>query len=145
MSEKKLERDEKGRFLKGHKETVGNDNASKYKAEYPDLVISFMHERIEKGEIPFLQDFAVDVADVDEDTICNWAEKYPCFRNSIKKFLTKQKAILMQKGANGEANANFVARLLSIIHGMNEKTETDIRMNANAEVGVRIEVVDSTK
>ena len=139
MSEKKLERDEKGRFLKGHKETIGNDNASKYKDEYPDLVISFMNEQIDKGLIPFLQDFAVDVADVDEDTICNWTEKYPCFRNSIKKFLTKQKAILMQKGANGEANANFVARLLSIIHGMNEKTETENTVTLNVKLDREID------
>lgn len=144
MSEKKLERDEKGRFLKGHKEGVGEAFASKYKEDYASLMVIWFEAEIGEGRHPTVEGFAKSIG-VTSATVINWSEKFPHFLIAKKKCEDMQLNDLIQGGLTERYNPSFTKFVLSACHGMREKTESEVNMNANAEVGVRIEVVDSTK
>lgn len=139
------DRDAKGMFVEGNQVGIGNDNACKYKDEYADLLLNWFKQQIDEGGMPTFEDFAVDVLDVAPNTLDNWAEKYPRFAVAKEKALAKQRAWLCKGGLSEKLNPSFTKFVLSACHGMREKTESDVNMNANAEVGVRIEVVDKVE
>lgn len=118
-------RDEKGRFVKGNKASLNFDNASKYKEEYCDLIVSWFSKKIDEGDIPTLEDFAVDVLDVTPLTLDHWAEKFPQFKFAKEKALAKQRSLLTKGGLSEKFNPSFTKFVLSACHGMSEKTETD--------------------
>ena len=139
MSEKKLERDEKGRFLKGHKESVGEAFASKWDDRYTDMVMPWIREQIASGILPTRYDFAVDVCGVTNDTLINWEKKYPQFRREMEKFDNKQLAIIIRGGADGTINPTFAAKLLNLLHGLTEKTETENTVTLNVKLDREID------
>ena len=137
-------RDEKGRFTFGNPSNPGNDFASKYKDEYCDKMLEFFEECEKDGVYPSFAKFARMIG-VHESTLRIWAESNPRFHSIKDDCEGIQKDILVQNALIERYNPGFTKFLLSANHGMREKTESDVNMNANAEVDVRIEVVDKVE
>ena len=132
-------RDEKGRFTAGNQASLNLDNASKYKEEYCDLIVSWFSKMIEDGEIPTLEDFAVDVLDITPLTLDHWAEKFPLFKVAKEKALAKQRSLLVKGGLSEKLNPSFTKFVLSACHGMREKTETDSSITLNIAMNREID------
>lgn len=118
-------RDEKGRFTKGNPSNPGNDFASKYNPEYDDRMIEWFKQRLEEGKYPTFERFAVFELGVDDDTLDNWANKFPGFRRAKKICESMQIADLKEGGLEERYNSAFTKFVMSACHGLSEKTETD--------------------
>lgn len=66
---------------------------------------------------------------VNEDTIVEWAKKYPEFKELYIELKTKQREMLIQGAVFSDTwkvNPGFAKFLLNVNYGMVEKTHTDI-------------------
>lgn len=104
--------------------------------------VKWYNNKVETNSVTFLEDLAVNVLDVDEDTITNWA-KYATdkqwmakqtpaqrklvrsFSELIKKVKTNQKYFLKVKGLADKGNAMAIF-LLKANHGLVETSRHEL-------------------
>lgn len=135
------ERKENGQFQKGNeigKETrFKSGNAyvikSKYKDEYCDAMLAyFMNEEI---VFPTFEDFASSIG-VLAETLKNWCEYHPRFRDTHARCTEIQKHRLLVGGLTERFNAQIVKFLAINNHGMKEKIEQNFKGDAVLNVNI---------
>lgn len=136
---------ENGRFEKGNeigKEkrfTEGNLISSKYNAEYCDEMLAyFMDENI---TFPTFEDYASRIGVIAE-TLKNWCEKHPRFRDIHARCTEIQKHRLLVGGLTEKFNAQIVKFLAINNHGMKEKIEQKIDSDNNTAITIEIKEVN---
>jgi hypothetical protein len=138
-------RDEKGRFLEGHKISEGNNGGrpSEYDEEkYCSLVKDYLKEardkigqfhktrgdksntfqRYIKVDLPTIEKFSKFV-NIPLRTIYEWSDKYPKFSQALEEIKEEQKNRLLDKGLSGDYNPLITKLILSANHNMTEKIE----------------------
>lgn len=86
----------------------------------------------ENMELPTVEGLALAL-DVNDDTIVEWAKKYPDFSATLKKLVFKQKNQLMNDGMYGgkEINSAMAIFLLKANHGMKDGEGTYVQVNVS--------------
>lgn len=101
---------------------------TKYEDRFVEEVVKYLKTcGREQTKIPKRVDVAL-LLDVTEDTLNNWAKVHEEFLNVLIRVDMAQKAQLMDDGMYGgkEINPRIAQFLLTVNHGMVEKTNTDI-------------------
>ena len=78
----------------------------------------------EQTSLPTIQGFALHLG-VDDETLTEWAKKYPDFSATLKRLKHLQAKQLIDDGIYGgkEVNATIVKLLLQNNHGMKERVD----------------------
>lgn len=100
----------------------GNTAASKYKADYCEQMLAFFKD--EDCDYPTFELFAETIG-VTNDTLLNWREKYPRFRNIYARCKNIQKGRTVAGGMTGRYNPQIVKFMAINNFGMVEKVESD--------------------
>lgn len=79
-----------------------------------------------KVKLPTLEGFSLYI-DASLRVLADWEARYPEFLRALDKIRSAQKERLIEKGLSGDYNPTIAKLILSSNHGMNEKTETDIK------------------
>lgn len=69
---------------------------------------------------------------VHRDTLYEWAKIHPELSDTLQHIKTEQAKQLINKGLSGDYNSTIAKLILSVNHGMAEKTETDITSGGKA-------------
>ena len=128
-------RAEGGRFAKGN--TVGEETrfknghtlSSTYDESYPEDLIKYFREKIEEGDVPFLEMWAVS-KNLSYRTVMLWSKnedgKHAQFAYAYEQCKCMQSYALMHGGLKGSLQARIVEFLLKNMHGMKDKVENEI-------------------
>jgi hypothetical protein len=133
------DRDDKGRFVKGHSKRFaeGNDAASKYKDEYCERMLAWFISE----EHPFPQfTFFAEELGVGERTLLNWCTEHPRFADYYARCKQIQLAKINEGTMFRQFDPSFAKFLAINCHGMKEKVEQDVK--ADATITVKITEVD---
>lgn len=106
---------------------------TKYRTKFikaVDKYINLVIQENKTAETPYdrklitKEEFAMSIG-VDDETLDNWAEKYPKFFGAMAKIMNMQKLQLLNDGTYGgkEVNSTIVKLILQNNHGMKEKTD----------------------
>ena len=94
---------------------------TKYKPEFCDLTKYLKHCQAKK-ELPSLTGYAVYLH-IAEATIQNWGKEHDEFLASLRKLLTIEKQVLMNRGLTGDYNSTITKLILSSNFGMTERVD----------------------
>lgn len=97
---------------------------TKYRDDFPALIIQHFTEEIANGRLPFLSKFARLQAMVCEDTAIEWCKEHPDFSEAYKIAKNMQKEFLIQGGLEGKLNSSSWIFTAKNIAGMRDQTET---------------------
>lgn len=112
----------------------GNTKAAKYLPEYGEQMISYF--KTHEG-FPTFELFAEKIG-VTNDTLLNWRDKYPRFRNYYARCKNIQKGNLIE-GAMAERYNPAFAKFIAINnHDMKDKVEADINKENGYEVNIHV-------
>lgn len=133
-----------GRFEKGN--TIGKETrfkpdntiSSKYRPDYAAQMLEWFRARADGRDYPTFELFA-DSIDVTDDTLKNWCENHPRFRNAYTRCQNIQKGVLLRGGVLDVFNANIVKFVAENCHGMREKTETENSVTFRLETSDEID------
>ena|SRR5947209_6723164 len=84
-----------------------------------------------KMKIPFIEEFALTVLNVDDDTVVEWAKKYPDFSVAIKKIMSLQQLRLTQR-CLGKNPAGSIF-LLKVNHDKKDRVVVEGMGNGNQD------------
>jgi hypothetical protein len=131
--------EKQGKFEKGNqigKETrfkPGHAMSRKYKPSYPESLVEYGRDCVEKGIPPLKEEWASQ-HHVDIRSLFNWVNEYPHFSAAMHEFEGLQKGDLIRNGLLGRYNPQIVKFLLSANHGMSEKAVNDTTVTYKIEV-----------
>lgn len=119
---------------------------SKYQESFCDELDKYLETTgKEQTSLPTKQGFALWLG-VDDETLLEWAKKYPEFSATFKRLQQIQAKQLIDDGIYGgkEVNATIVKLLLQNNHGMREKIDSDVTSGGEKLEGLVI-VKDGNK
>lgn len=126
------QRDERGRFVKGHEPLEGagfqpgNLESSKYDAKYPeDMKMHFKQVACE-GNYPTFESYADEIG-VTVRTLENWCGSYDAFKDAYDACKNLQKGSLIEGAMMGRFNPTFAKFVAVNCHGMKEKVESEVK------------------
>lgn len=95
---------------------------------------------LEQMELPTVEGLAL-LLDVHDDTLVDWGEKYPEFKNVMKKLMLKQKHLLINGGAFGgkEINIAMFIFLLKANHGMIETERRELVGKDGEDIKIKLD------
>ena len=127
------DRDDKGRFTKGHSKRFeeGNDAASKYKDEYCERMLEWFAS--EERPFPQFIFFALEIG-VDNTTLINWCKEHPRFQTYYEKCKQIQLGKLMEGAMFKQFDPSFSKFVAINCHGMKEKVEQDTVVKVKMEL-----------
>jgi hypothetical protein len=107
-----------------------------------DLYVDSAWKDFDGGEDIFPSvEALVDYLNVSERSIYNWRDAHPEFMQTLERLKRKQKRILQNKSAKNEYNATISKLILSVNHGMVEKTATDLTSSDGSMKPTSIELI----
>ena len=139
--EGKRQRDERGRFVKGHKMEEGtgfepgNLEASKYQPRFCADMLRFFDDIYAEGNYPTFEMFASTI-DVTARTLENWVKVYPEFDDAYTACKNKQRGALLEGAMAGRFNATFAKFVAVNCHGMKEKVDVDDKHSGGLKISV---------
>ena len=102
---------------------------TKYTPDFIEEIDNYLQTMVgrEQTKLPTRYSFAQYIG-VNDDTLDDWAAKYPDFLRAIKKIERAQKEQLMDDGLYGgkEVNPAMAIFLLKVNHGMIETQRTEL-------------------
>ena len=113
--------------------------SSKYKAEYADLLIRYIDERLSEDKKPTLFEFMKRVDVYDRNTISRWAKEHKEFGRADEMYMEASRSVIVEKALSGAFDASFSKFLLSCDYGMKEKTQVDVG-NADGSESFRVDI-----
>ena len=137
----KKQRDERGRFVKGHEPLEGagfqpgNLIPSKYQKKFCSEMLAFFDRVYAEGNYPTFEMFA-DEIEVTAATLANWAAAYPEFEEAYTACKNKQRGALLEGAMAGRFNATFAKFVAVNCHGMKEKVEVDDKHSGGLKISV---------
>lgn len=142
------DRDEHGRFLKGHdigKETrfdFDNAAAVKYKDEYADKIVAWFAEKAElDADYPTFERFAREIGVIHE-TMREWAKHFARFRSAYEACKDIQREVLAVRTLGRMYEPSF-AKFLAINNlGMVDQTSVQVQGDTDKPLAVDIRIVD---
>ena len=138
---KERQRDERGRFVKGHSMEEGagfepgNLEASKYQKKFCADMLRFFDDVYAEGNYPTFEMFASTI-DVTARTLENWAGVYHEFSDAYTACKNKQRGALLEGAMAGRFNATFAKFVAVNCHGMKEKVEVDDKHSGGFKICV---------
>ena len=141
QGEGKRQRDERGRFVKGHDRPEGagfqpgNLESSKYDAKYPEDMKIYFRQISDEGNYPTFEGYA-DSIGVTARTLENWCEAHPLFKDAYDFCKNKQRGALLEGAMAGRFNATFAKFVAVNCHGMKEKIESDVKGSGSFNISV---------
>lgn len=111
----------------------GNAAALKYRAEYADEMLEYFASA--EVVFPTFEEFASRLG-VISDTLRNWRDAHPRFRDAYARCAELQKHRLIVGGLTESFNPHIVKFLAINNHGMKEKTEQDVHADGDFKVTV---------
>ena len=135
------QRDERGRFVKGHEPLEGagfqpgNLIPSKYQKNFCSEMLAFFDRVYAEGNYPTFEMFA-DEIEVTAATLANWAAAYPEFEEAYTACKNKQRGALLEGAMAGRFNATFAKFVAVNCHGMKEKLEVDDKHSGGFKISV---------
>src|SRR3990167_8543412 len=78
---------------------------TKYRDDFPALLLAYFDEQIAAEKLPFLSRFARKIAGVCEDTAIEWTKEHLEFSEAYKIAKKMQKEFLIENGLVGKYNA----------------------------------------
>ena len=135
------QRDERGRFVKGHSMEEGagfepgNLEASKYQEKFCADMLRFFDDVYAEGNYPTFEMFASAI-DVTARTLENWAGVYPEFSDAYTACKNKQRGALLEGAMAGRFNATFAKFVAVNCHGMKEKVEGELKGSGGFKICV---------
>ena len=141
QGEGKRQRDERGRFVKGHDRPEGagfqpgNLESSKYDAKYPEDIKIYFKQIYDEGNYPTFEGYA-DSIGVTARTLENWCEAHPLFKDAYDFCKNKQRGALLEGAMAGRFNATFAKFVAVNCHGMKEKVESEIKGSGSFNISV---------
>lgn len=137
------QRDEKGKFIKGNTSGFKENNkyACKYKEEYCQELLDFFNvpvvQSIEEKRIitnfPTFELFAFNLK-VTMETLINWCNQYPSFKDAYAQAKQKQKAMLVEGAVRGLYDANFAKFMAVNNFDMSDKKEVDQKVSGDLAI-----------
>ncbi len=112
----------------------GNTKAVKYCPEYGEQMISYF--KTYEG-FPTFELFAENIG-VTNDTLLNWRDKYPRFRNCYARCKNIQKGNLIEGAMAEKYNPTFAKFIAINNHDMKDKVEADINKENGYEVNIHV-------
>ena len=104
---------------------------SEYKEEYIPMVTKYIKEtkdKVTKGKLkvslPTIEGFSIYL-DVSKKTLYNWGGEHKEFLHALGEIEREQKKRLLDMGLSGDYNSTIAKLILSVNHGMSEKSEVD--------------------
>lgn len=137
----KKQRDERGRFVKGHEPLEGagfqpgNLIPSKYQKKFCSEMLAFFDRVYAEGNYPTFEMFADEIK-VTAATLANWAAAYPEFEEAYTACKNKQRGALLEGAMAGRFNATFAKFVAVNCHGMKEKVEVDDKHSGGFKISV---------
>lgn len=100
----------------------------------------------EQMTLPTIEGFSLWL-DVDDETLTEWAKRYPTFSATLSRLKKLQKQQLTNDGIYGgkEVNATIVKLLLQNNHGMREKTDLTSDGEKLEAPHITLDISDSRK
>lgn len=135
------QRDERGRFVKGHTMVEGagfepgNLEASKYQKKFCADMLRFFDDVYAEGNYPTFEMFASSIG-VTARTLENWVRAYPEFSDAYTACKNKQRGALLEGAMAGRFNATFAKFVAVNCHGMKEKVEVDDKHSGGLDISV---------
>ena len=134
LPKKEVQKNPVGRPTKYKNSFVGS--VDKYLETCEDEEVTFQKgygatdsfQRIVKVKLPTREGFCRFI-NIGTSTMDVWEDKYPEFRDALRKIDTLQKERLISKGLSGDYNSTIAKLMLSSNHNMIEKKSTDHTTN----------------
>ena len=102
---------------------------TKYTEEYVDRILKYVKET----DIPVVEEVALEL-DLDDDTIVEWAKKYPLFSAAYKKLKQKQRMALLKYSLNKEYATAGAIFQLKVNHNMIESEKRILAGDKNEPI-----------
>lgn len=99
-----------------------NGRPTKYKKEYPQLVLEYIKECQNKEELPFVVEFAHRIG-VNKDTIYQWCKINKGFSDSIRVLNEASELMLVKSGIKRKYDPSFARFILAANHGYVETSK----------------------
>lgn len=137
----KKQRDERGRFVKGHTPLEGagfqpgNVESLKYDPKYPEDMKLYFKQVSTEGNYPTFENYA-DSIDVTVRTLENWCEAYPLFKDAYDACKNLQKGTLIEGAMLGRYNPTFAKFVAVNCHGMKEKVESEVKGSGGFNISI---------
>lgn len=139
--EGKRQRDERGRFVKGHEPLEGagfqpgNLESSKYDAKYPEDMKRHFRQVALEGNYPTFESYADEIG-VTVRTLENWCTAYEPFKDAYEACKNLQKGSLIEGAMMGRFNPTFAKFVAVNCHGMKEKFESEFKGSGGFNISV---------
>lgn len=118
-----------------------NQNASKYKDEYPEAMIAWFRATAEDGlTYPTFEGFA-DSIGVLTATLRNWRE-HDCFDLAYARCLDIQRRLILQRALDRTYDSNFAKFVATNNLGMIEQSAVTVQGDAEKPLSVEISIRD---
>lgn len=91
-----------------------------YSSETLSKTFEYLQRCIDKKDIPYVEELAIEILGVDDDTLVEWAKEHPEFSAAIKELKTLQKLRLQKGSTIGKYNPSSAIFQLKANHGMIE-------------------------
>lgn len=98
---------------------------TKYSPKVYKKLDRYLSECEKRGEFPTKELFAIEYG-ASIDAFIEWSQKFPKFRNAMKKLESYQKGALMSGALSGKLRETTAIFLLKANHGMMETSRTEI-------------------
>ena len=96
---------------------------TKYKANYPDLVLGYIKECEKEDKLPQVAELCVRL-EINNDTLYSWVKINKKFSDTIDRLKKLQELMLVQKGISRKYDPSFARFILAANHGYVETSKT---------------------
>ena len=119
---------------------LGNQNASKYKDEYPEAMIAWFRSTAEDGlTYPTFEGFA-DSIGVLSETLRGWRDNNDCFRSAYARCLDIQRRLILQRALDRTYDSNFAKFVATNNLGMVEASALTVQGDKDKPLEIKIEI-----